>query len=171
MTEEAEFLLLISQKELNGEQIKSEEYDQLEYIGAKFENMSLDLLRDPDIDMWNWEAVQGPDRRIALVADVYTANADNNEDHKCVLYEAIGDADELYVVVEVGGYLHLMRGAVFSYREFDRPLDQQRLTDEEWQKYVDEHPREGVPTWMSPIIVPLEATPEDNDAVFYSSGC
>ena len=169
--EEAEFLLLISQKELNGERIKDEEYDQIEYIGAVFENMSVELLRDPEHELWDWNAVQGPDRRIALVADVYTANADNNEDHKCILYEAVGDADELYVVIEVEGYLYLMRGAVFSYREFDRPLDQQRLTDEEWQKHLDEHPRDGVPTWMSPLIVPLEAIPEDNEEVFYSSGC
>ena len=46
LTEEAEFLLAISKKELRGEVLKDVEYDELEYIGAKFENMSLELLRD-----------------------------------------------------------------------------------------------------------------------------
>ena len=170
LLEKAEFLLAVSQKELKGEVLKDEEYDQLEYIGAAFENISLELLRDAEHELWNWEAVQGPDRKVALVADVYTANADNNP-NKSILFEAIGDADEIYVVVEVGGYLHLMRGAVFSYREFKRPLDDQRLNDEEWQQYLEKHPREGVPQWMQPIIVPLDNAPVDNESVFYSTGC
>ena len=170
MLETLEFLLAVSQKELKGEVLSEVEYDQLEYIGAKFENMSLELLRDEEHEMWEWNAVQGPDRKVALVADVYTANADNNP-NKSILYEAIGDADEIYVVVEIGGYLYLTRGAVFSYREFQRPVDQQRLTDEEWQKYLEEHPRSGVPEWMIPIIVPTKDAPVDNEGVFYSSGC
>ena len=170
LSEEAEFLLSISQRELKGEPIKDVEYDQIGYIGAAFENMSLELLRDADHELWDWEAVQGPDRKVALVTDVYTANADNNP-NKSVLYEAIGDADEIYVVVEIDGYLHLMRGAVFSYREFKRPIAEQRLTDEEWQQYLEQHPREGVPSWMKPIIVPLDQAPVDNESVFYSSGC
>ena len=170
LIEQAEFLLAMSKKELKGEVLKDVEYDQLEYIGAKFENMSLDLLRDSEHEFWNWEAIQGPDRKVALVADVYTANADNNPD-KSILYEAIGDADEIYVVVEIGGYLWLTRGAVFSYREFDRPIDEQRMNDEEWQQYLEHHPRWGVPEWMNPIIVPLNQAPIDNESVFYSSGC
>ena len=170
LIEQAEFLQAMSKKELKGEVLKDVEYDQLEYIGAKFENMSLDLLRDSEHEFWSWEAIQGPDRKVALVADVYTANADNNPD-KSILYEAIGDADEIYVVVEIGGYLWLTRGAVFSYREFDRPIDEQRMNDEEWQQYLEHHPRWGVPEWMNPIIVPLNQAPIDNESVFYSSGC
>lgn len=170
LIEQAEFLLAVSKKELKGQVLKDVEYDQLEYIGAKFENMSLDLLRDSEHNLWDWEAVQGPDRKVALVADVYTANADNNP-NKSILYEAIGDADEIYVVVEIGGYLWLTRGAVFSYREFERSIDEQRMNDEEWQQYLEYHPRSGVPEWMNPLIVPLERTPVDNESVFYSSGC
>ena len=170
LTEEAEFLLTISKKELRGEVLKDVEYDELEYIGAKFENMSLELLRDSEHELWDWEAIQGPDRKVALVADVYTANADNNP-NKSILYEAVGDADEIYVVVEIGGYLWLTRGAVFSYREFQRSIDDQRLNDEEWQEYLERHPRSGVPEWMTPVTVPLEKTPVDNESVFYSTGC
>ena len=170
MRDEAKFLLQLSEKELAGEEASEEEYDQLKYIGASFENISLDLLREPKQILSGWTDVQGVDRKVAIVADVYTANADNNP-NKSILFEAVGDADEIYVVVEIGGYLYLTRGAVLSYREFIQPIDQPRKTDEEWQKELESNPRKGVPEWMKRIIVPLNKMPEPNEEVFYSSGC
>ena len=168
--EEAQFLLNVSEKELAGKELSDEEYDQLQCIGATFENISLDLVRQPDQYLMGWSDVQGADKKVALVADVYTANADNNPD-KSILFEAVGDADEIYVVVEIGGYLYLTRGAVLSYREFIQPIDEPRLTDEEWQKQLETNPRKGVPDWMKRIIVPLNKMPEPNEEIFYSSGC
>ena len=168
--ETARFLLRVSEKELAGQPLTDEELDQLKCVGATFENISLDLVRQPDQYLMGWDDVQGTDRKVALVADVYTANADNNPE-KSILYEAIGAADEIYVVVEVGGYLYLMRGAVLSYREFTQPLGQQRLTDEEWQQELEKNPRKGVPGWMEHIIVPLKQKPVANEESFYSSGC
>ena len=83
----------------------------------------------------------------------------------------MGQADEIYVIVEVQGYLYLMRGGVFSYRELTRPYGEQRMNDEEWQKKLETDPRLGVPSWMEEITVPLEEAPVDNEEVFYSSGC
>ena len=170
MNEEVTFLLRVSEKELAGQELTDEEYDQISYIGATFENISLDLLRMPDQYLYNWVDIEGADRKVALVADVYTANADNNPE-KSILFEAVGDADEIYVVVEMGGYLYLTRGAVLSYREFIQPLEKPRLTDEEWQKELESNPRKGVPEWIKRIIVPLNKMPEPNEEVFYSSGC
>ena len=168
--EEAEFLLRISEKELAGTPLTDEEYDQIDCIGATFENISLDLVREPNQSLMGWNDVQGADRKVALVADVYTANADNNPE-KSILFEAVGNADDIYVVVEIDGYLYLTRGAVLSYREFIQPIDMPRLTDEEWQKQLEENPRKGVPEWMKPIIVPLKNEPKVNEEFFYSSGC
>ena len=168
--EEAQFLLNVSEKELAGKELTDEEYDQLQYIGAAFENISLDLVREKDQYLMGWSDVQGADKKVALVADVYTANADNNPE-KSILFEAVGDADEIYVVVEIGGYLYLTRGAVLSYREFIQPIDEPRLTDEEWQEQLEKNPRKGVPDWMKRIIVPLNKMPEVNEEFFYSSGC
>ena len=170
LRDEVSFLLRVSEKELDGKVLTDEEYDQISYIGATFENISLDLLRMPEQNLYNWVDIEGADRKVALVADVYTANADNNKD-KAILFEAVGDADEIYVVVEIGGYLYLTRGAVLSYREFIQPIDQPRLTDEEWQKQLESNPRKGVPDWMKSIIIPLKKMPEPNEEVFYSSGC
>ena len=72
---------------------------------------------------------------------------------------------------EIGGYLYLTRGAVLSYRELQRSIDEQRMTDEEWQKNLETDPREGVPLWMKRIIVPLDKKPVSNEKIFYSTGC
>lgn len=168
--EEAQFLLNISEKELAGKELSEEEYGQIECIGATFENISLDLVREKDQYLMGWSDVQGADKKVALVADVYTANADNNPE-KSILFEAVGEADEIYVVVEICGYLYLTRGSVLSYREFIQPIDQPRLTDEEWQEQLEKNARKGVPEWMKRIIVPLNKLPEANEEFFYSSGC
>ena len=170
MREEAEFLLRISEKELAGQEPTDEEYDQIRIVGATLEYISLDLIRSEDQYLSGWSDVQGADKKVALVADVYTANADNNP-NKSILFEAVGDADEIYVVVEIGGYLILTRGAVFSYREFIQSIDEQRLTDEEWQEQLKKNARKGVPEWMKPLLVPLKQLPEANEEVFYSTGC
>ena len=170
ISEELQFLLRVSEKELAGQEATDEEYDQLQYIGSTFENISLDLIREPNQYLMGWSDVQGADRKVALVADVYTANADNNPD-KSILFEAVGGADEIYVIVELDGCLYLTRGAVLSYREFTQPMGQPRLTDEEWQQQLEKNPRKGVPEWINRIIVPLKQQPVVNEEFFYSSGC
>ena len=172
LKEQAQFLLAISQKELNNKKLTDEEYYQLEVIGATFENITLDLIRRPDQWLQGWSDVQGADKSVALVADVYTANSDNIPvEERSVVYEGVGPGCDLYVVVEIDGYLYLMRGAVFSYREFERGLGEQRMTDEEWQKHLKEYPKTGIPSWMDEIIVPLDDEVKDNEYIFYSSGC
>ena len=170
LKEEAEFLLRVSERELAGKKLDEGDYDELKHIGATFENISLDLVRDADMYLMGWDDVQGTDRKVALIADVYTANADNNPE-KSVMYVGVGMADEIYCVVEVDGYLWLMRGAVLSYRETERPINIQRLTDEEWQNTLETNPEEGRPVWMKDIIVPLKEVPHTNERFFYSTGC
>ncbi len=170
MREEVKFLERISEKELKGETPTDEEFDQISCVGATFENISIGLISEPNQFLTGWNDVQGTDRKVALVADVYTANADNNPE-KSILYEAVGNADVIYVVVEFEGYLYLTRGAVLSYREFTQPTGMPRLTDEEWQQQLEKNSRKGVPAWMERIIVPLKKAPVVNEEYFYSSGC
>lgn len=170
LKEEAEFLLRVSERELTGKKLAEADYDELKHIGATFENISLDLVRDKDMYLMGWDDVEGTDRKVALIADVYTANADNNPE-KSVMYVGVGMADEIYCIVEVDGYLWLMRGAVLSYRETKRPLNMQRMTDEEWQKRMETDPEEGRPVWMKDVIVPLKEVPHTNEHFFYSTGC
>lgn len=167
--EQTAFLLRIAQKELAGRRVTPEEFKSIEKIGSTYEWLTLDIMKDKARqDGMVWEDVQGPDRSVAVVADVYTANGSNNP-NKSVLHAATGYVDDIFVVVEINGMLHLTRGAVFSYREFPMPLGT-RLTDEEWQQMLEKEPRRGVPSWMDEVIL-TDPVPADNELIFYSSGC
>lgn len=170
LREQAEFLLNCSKKELAGKNLTEQEYRQIEAIGSTFENITLNLIKEPDQYLMGWSDVNGADKKISVVADVYTANSYNNPDMS-VLYEAVGPAHEIYVVVEMDGYLYLTRGAVFSYREFQEDIAAPRKTDEEWQQELQTQPDKGIPNWMKEIIVPLKGKSLDNEHIFYSSGC
>ena len=170
MRENAEFFLAASEKELKGEKLTKEEYGQIEIIGSTFEYLTLEMLQQGDQELATWDYVEGADKKVALIADVLTANGSNNPD-KCVLYEALGPANTIYVVVEIDGLLYLTRGAVFSYRETFRPATDSRMTDEEWQENLESDPNEGIPSWMKEIIIEKKNVPEDNEKIFYSSGC
>jgi len=169
MREQAQFLLNASEKEIAGTPLTEEEYNKIEKIGSEFEYLTLQIVDASPDSHWE-ECMTGADRSIAVVADVYTANADNNP-NKSVLYEAVGPAHSIYVVVEVGGYLYLTRGAVFSYREFQEDVAAPRKTDEEWQNELKSQPNKGIPNWMKEVIVPLDKSALDNEYIFYSSGC
>lgn len=167
--EQTDFLLRIAQKEIEGRSVTAEEFKSIEKLGSTYEWLTLDIMKDKARqDGMSWEDVQGPDRSVAVVADVYTSNGSNNPD-KGVLHAATGYVDDIYVVVEINGMLHLTRGAVFSYREFPMPLGT-RLTDAEWQQMLEREPRKGVPSWMDGIIL-ADPVPADNELIFYSSGC
>ena len=170
--EMAEFCRDISKKELNGEKITDEEYNQIEIIGSTVENISLELVSEDNQMLQGWSDVVSTDKKVAVVADVFTAGGENVAiDDKCVLYEGVGPAYEIYVVVEIDGSLYLTRGSVFSYREFTRLMSDPRMTDEEWQEELKKSPTGGTPSWMKEIIAPVKGMSADDEETFYSSGC
>lgn len=170
--EMAEFCRDISKKELNGGKITDEEYNQIEIIGSTVENISLELVSEDNEMLQGWSDVVSTDKKVAVVADVFTASGENVAiDDKCVLYEGVGPAYEIYVVVEIDGSLYLTRGAVLSYREFTRLLSDPRMTDEEWQEELKKSPTGGTPSWMNKIIAPAKGMSADDEETFYSSGC
>ena len=160
------FLIQVTEKELRGEKLTEPEYRKLEYMGSSIEYFTLSVV-DPDLHLDDWSLVQGPDKSIAIVADIYTRNI-RGCNKNGILHIATGNANNIYVVVEIEGNLYLTRGATFSYYEFVQPLGT-RLTDEEWQKMLEEKKAPAVPEWMKSILI--EKEPHVNERVFYSSGC
>ena len=160
------FLIQVTEKELRGEKLTEPEYRTLEYMGSSIEYFTLSVV-DPDFHLDDWSLVQGPDKSIAIVADIYTRNI-RGCNKNGILHIATGNANNIYVVVEIEGNLYLTRGATFSYYEFVQPLGT-RLTDEEWQKMLEEKKAPAVPEWMKSILI--EKEPHVNERVFYSSGC
>lgn len=160
------FLIQVTEKELRGEKLTEPEYRTLEYMGSSIEYFTLSVVA-PDLHLDDWSLVQGPDKSIAIVADIYTRNI-RGCNKNGILHIATGNANNIYVVVEIEGNLYLTRGATFSYYEFVQPLGT-RLTDEEWQKMLEEKKAPAVPEWMKSILI--EKEPHVNERVFYSSGC
>lgn len=160
------FLIQVTEKELRGEKLTEPEYRTLEYMGSSIEYFTLSVV-DPDLHLDDWSLVQGPDKSIVIVAGIYTRNI-RGCNKNGILHIATGNANNIYVVVEIEGNLYLTRGATFSYYEFVQPLGT-RLTDEEWQKMLEEKKAPAVPEWMKSILI--EKEPHVNERVFYSSGC
>ncbi|MBT1697030.1 DUF3160 domain-containing protein [Fulvivirgaceae bacterium PWU4] len=157
------FLLSISEKELRGEKLLEQEYRTIEIIGTTVENITLSIM-----DTWSWDYISGPDREIAVVADIYTNNQPNKPG---ILHAAVGYGNDLYVVVEIEGYLYVTKGSTFSYYEFPVPLNN-RLTDEEWQEMLKNGKAFPLQPWMEDVIIKLDGTltPQVKEYL-YSSGC
>lgn len=157
------FLLAMSQKQLKGEALNEQEYRTIELIGS-----SVDYITKSILGVYTWDEVSGPDKEISVVADIYT----NNQGEKAgILHVGVGFANDIYVLVEMEGYLYITKGATFSYYEFPQPLDQ-RLTDEQWQEMLKEGKRYPLPPWMDEVILDLnkDKKPEVREYL-YSSGC
>ena len=166
LMEKVDFCIDITKKELAHEPLGEEEYREIQYVGSSLEWFTLSVL-DPDLYLPSWDVVEGADRSVAVVADVFTRNV-LGCDKNGILYEATGTADAMYVVVEIDGTIYLTRGATLSYYEFVNPLDK-RLTDEEWQQRLEKGNAPGRPAWMIPYL--LDKAPVVDEEIFYSTGC
>jgi len=161
-----DFLIQVTKKELAKEKLTNEEYSTIRYMGSSIEYFTLSVI-EPDLYLDNWSLVEGTDKSIAVVADIYTRNVPGCPKNG-ILHVATGNVNGIYVVVEIEGLLYLTKGATFSYYEFVEPLDV-RLTDEEWQKRIEEKKEPSIPEWMLDLIIGEE--PKTDERVFYSSGC
>lgn len=130
-----DFLINCSIKELKNEELTKAEYDKLLIYGGTLESLTSSLAEN---GMRWFEITSETDRNMAVIADVHTVPG-------FYLETGVGHADQMFVVVPIGGKLYLTRGAIFSYYEF---VSNQRLTDEEWQKMLKENRQPTQPGWM-----------------------
>lgn len=136
------FLKDISIKELTNQKISREEYEQIRYYGSNLEMLTLSVV-EGEATKW-YEITSEADKDMAVIADVHTSG------DKC-LEEGVGRANEIFVVVPIEGKLYLTRGAIFSYHEFIHPSDD-RLTDEKWQKMLQDGNAPPPPGWTDSFI-------------------
>jgi hypothetical protein len=141
LIEYLQFLLNISQKELNGQSMTDEEYWRISYFGGWLEAMTIAAADYPDSN-----GIPGylEDQKSALVADVATGMGR-------VLEEGVGYPTLIYVVSPEAPY-HLTVGAVYTYYEFPMPVDQ-RLTDEAWREMLEGGNTPDAPEWTSSFII------------------
>ena len=167
LMEKIQFCIDVTQKELNGENLTSEDFNTIRVMGSSMEYFTLSVL-NPDAETPDtWGFVQGADKRVAVVCDVFTRNVEGCGKNG-ILYEATGNPNVIYALVQINGKIYITRGATFSYYEFVRPLGD-RLTDEQWQKMLDDKKEPPQPAWFKPLM--KDGQTEINQTFLYSSGC
>ena len=143
---ELQFLQRISEAELNGQEISTDDYWHMYYWGGVLEQFTLaaaDL--EPGVDRPILE-----DQKAALIADVATGLAPDGT--LVALEEAIGQPTILYVVLP-GQPVRLATGAVYSYYEFPVAVSN-RMTDEQWQAMVEGGTNPSLPDWTNLFVAP-----------------
>lgn len=167
LTEKIQFCIDVTQKELNGEPLSTEDFNTIRTMGSSMEYFTLSVLNPDAESPDSWGFVKGADKRVAVVCDVFTRNVDGCNKNG-ILYEATGNPNVIYALVQINGKTYITRGATFSYYEFVRPKDN-RLTDEEWQKMIDDEKAPSQPAWFTPLMTDDETI--INEGFLYSSGC
>lgn len=136
----------MAEKELRGEPLSEEEYEQIRYYGGELEHIVM-ASADSDIEDPFAPRYMDEEPQAAVVADVAT------DPNGQVLEEAIGRVDEIHVIVPLVQpdgtlFLEVAKGGVFSYYEFAWPMND-RLTDEKWRAMLESGNTPDRPIWMS----------------------
>lgn len=134
----------IAKKELAGEIPTDEEYKFIEDIGYRLRIPAYGFPHHRDVSENFMEAI---DREMPMVADVHT-----DVNSKQVLEEAVGLPMELYIVCPVDNKPTVCIGVVYSYYEFKQPMNE-RLTDEEWRKTLNEGKQPEQAEWIRSYMV------------------
>lgn len=146
-----EFVTHISKKELSGGEITAKEYDDINSIGTSLEDIENSLksvnedMTKPSEDSNDGVVQLANDNSLLTVTDIYTLNG------TCVEL-GVGEVRKIYVIVPINGYPYLCRGGVFSYYEFTHDA-QNRLTDQEWRKMIEEKKLPELQPWLTPFSV------------------
>jgi hypothetical protein len=138
------FLERVSLKELANRRLKAAEYDQIRLLGAELHNLFNQVTSA--IGGKSGALISQSDSDMAVIADVHS----DLRTEQC-LEEAVGPANEIFVVVPIGGKLYLTHGTVFSYYEFPQPIGD-RLTDDSWQDMLSNEKAPKPPSWTSTFM-------------------
>lgn len=120
----AEKLLTISNKELQDEVLTDEEYDFIKGYGGNIEHFWYEVVRDEKDNYIN-----AGDYPAAVVVDIAT------DPNGSVLEAATGNPSRIIVAVKVDGKIKLAQGSVYSFYQFEWPMDD-RLTDTKWRQMM-----------------------------------
>lgn len=152
-------LQTMAEKELRGEPLTEEEYDQIRFFGGELERFVMAAADTDQADPFAPSFME-EEPQAAVIADVATDPDPDNDGaaNPVVLEEAVGRINEIYVVVPIpqedGSIRHqVAKGGVFSYYEFQWPAND-RLTDEKWRAMLEAGEAPGLPEWTGSFYVP-----------------
>ncbi len=147
LSEIAQKLLEISEKELKNESLSDDDYEFIRCYGGNLEHFWSEVNKDDVPDL-----VYGYQAPCPVVADIAT------DPNGAVLEVGSGFADIIYVVFPIDGELHVGSGSVYSFYQFTVGMDE-RMTDTEWRNrltggyldddwnWVEAEPAPDKPAW------------------------
>lgn len=131
----ADQLLTISKKELLDEVPTEEEFEFIRSYGGNIEHFWYEAVKDQADDP---DQIFSEEYQAAIVVDIAT------DPNGTVLEAATGSPSFMDVIVKVDGKLKIARGSVYTFYQFDWPMND-RLTDAKWQTMMGMRPdEEGV---------------------------
>jgi len=125
LSQMADQLKVISQKELREESLTEEEFDFIECYGGYIEHFWYDAVKGEG----ETEGISSKEYPAAVVVDIAT------DPNGVVLEAATGNPSVIYVVVRVDGKLKIAKGSVYDFYQFAWPLED-RLTDSKWRQMM-----------------------------------
>lgn len=142
LIDELEFLLDVSEKELNGEGLTDEEYWRIQYYGGWLEALTI-AAADPADEAQGRSYLE--DQKSAVIADVASG-------YGMALEEGVGYPTNILVVSPVAPY-PVTVGAVYTYYEFPVPVSE-RMTDEAWREMLESGGAPAMPEWTGSYLIP-----------------
>ncbi len=142
LIDELEFLLDVSEKELNGVELTAEEYWRIQYYGGWLEALTI-AAADPADEAQGRSYLD--DQKSAVIADVASG-------YGMALEEGVGYPTNILVISPVAPY-PVTVGAVYTYYEFSLPVNE-RMTDEAWREMLESGNAPAMPDWTDAYIVP-----------------
>ncbi|WP_051197108.1 DUF3160 domain-containing protein [Butyrivibrio sp. XBB1001] len=122
LSEIAGTLLSISEKELKNEALSDEDYEFIRCYGGYIEHFWSEV-NEENFDEALVYSYQAP---CPIIADIAT------DPNGTVLEVGTGEADAVYVVFPIDGELHVGKGSVYSFYQFETGISD-RLTDSQWR--------------------------------------
>lgn len=118
-------LQAIAAKELRNELPTEDEFELIRSFGGQIEHFWQEVYKNEADDPY----FTTRDFPAAVITDIAT------DPNGRVLEVGTGPVSTLYVVVPVDGVLRLASGSVYSFYQFEQPIDQ-RLTDTQWRQML-----------------------------------
>ena len=126
LSEIAGTLLTITEKELKNEALSDEDYEFIRCYGGYLEHFWSEV----NEENFDEELVYSYQAPCPIIADIAT------DPNGTVLEVGTGEADAVYVVFPIDGELHVGKGSVYSFYQFETGISE-RLTDSQWRGMLE----------------------------------
>jgi hypothetical protein len=130
------FLKDMSEKELSGKQLSDEDFERIALIGWECNNMIINQLHLAPADQIS--TISG---NMCYITNVFNGGKENHR------FAGVGPSNVIIVPVEIGGFIYLTRGFVYSFYELPQ-YPTRKISQVQWQKMILPGGSDAPSPWM-----------------------